>query len=35
LYKITKDAGIKIIEDQQAKICNNYKNTRLKILEGA
>ena len=24
---------IKIIEAQQAKICNNYKNTRLKLLK--
>jgi len=26
---------IKIIEDQRAKTCNNYKNTKFKLLEGA
>ena len=25
--------GIKTVEAQQAKICNNYKNTRLKLLK--
>jgi hypothetical protein len=30
LYKVIKDARYKA---QQAKICNNYKNTKLKLLK--